>query len=63
MEGRWRRGVNDGGNKVVTWWNDGGGMLVGQWRLCVSMVATPWHITTIPPHSRRHLLPIKGSGT
>ena len=32
VERRWRHGVNDDGNKVVTWWNDGGGILVRQWR-------------------------------
>jgi len=48
---------------VERWWLDVGRTVVILWRLCVNMVATPWHITTIPPHSRRHLLPIKGSGT
>ena len=24
VERRWQHGVNDDGNKVVTWWNDGG---------------------------------------
>lgn len=46
---------------VERWWRDAGKTVGILWRLCVSMVATAWHITTMQPHSRRHLLPIKES--
>jgi hypothetical protein len=42
VERRWRHGVNDDGNKVVTWWNDGGGILVRQWRHCGGCVCIRW---------------------
>ena len=42
VERLWRHGVNDDGNKVVTWWKDGGGMLARQWRHCGGCVCAWW---------------------
>lgn len=59
VERLWWHGVNDDGNKVVTWWKDGGNTVATLWRLRVRMVVIAWHFTTMQPHSRHHPLPIR----
>ena len=59
VEERWRHGVNDDGNKVVTWWRDVGKTVATLWPLCVRMVVIAWCFTTMQPHFRHHPLPIR----
>ena len=47
VERRWRHGVNDDGNKVVTWWRDIGKTVATLWRLCVHTVAIAWALLQI----------------